>query len=113
MTTIRFIQYMIVTNALLLIFQTIRVIAIYSAIYSLTSDRVKRQLPLHVWLIATSYLIYALGTTYILYVAPDFNVYLRTTLFGVAGTLGQYAIWNVLSYERRRYTEATNFADSD
>lgn len=111
--SIRTIQYLVMANAALLILQSVRVISVYSAVYSLTKGP-KRQLPLHVWLIATSYLIYVLGTTYLLYVnGEEVETILRTVLFGVAGLVGQYALWNVLQHEHRRYSKVTNFVDED
>lgn len=110
--TIRIIQYFVIANAFFLVIQSIRVIATYSAVYTLTKGD-KRQLPLHVWLIATSYLIFVLSTTYFLVVAGAPNAEARTLFYGSAGLLGQYALWNVLSYERRRYSKVTNFQDPD
>lgn len=114
MNAIRFIQYLIIANALLLIIQTVRVIAIYSAVYSLTKDQGKKQLPLHVWLIATSYLIYVLGTTYFLYInGAQYQSLSRAIVYGTSGLIGQYALWNVLQYDRRRLSEATSFQDDE
>lgn len=114
MSIIRFIQFVIIVNAVGLILQSVRVIATYSAVYTLTKDHHRRQLPLHVWVIALSYLIYVISTTYFLYVNGEtVQVLPRTILFGASGVLGQYALWNVLKYDRRRYSQATNFMDSD
>ena len=106
---LRALQYLVIGNAVLLIVQTVRVIAVYSAVYSLTENRARRQLPLHVWLIASSYLIYLLGTTYFLALAGQQNAGARSVVYGIAGLIGQYALWNVLSYERRQYSKVTNF----
>lgn len=112
MSYIRLLQYFVIVNAAVLIVQTARVIAVYSAVYSLTPKNVRRQLPLHVWLIATSYLIYVCGTTYLLIVnGSTFAALARTVFYGLAGAIGQYALWNVLVYERRRYSLATSYTD--
>lgn len=113
MSIVRFMQYCVAANAVLLIVQSVRVIAVYSAVYSLTPDISKRQLPLHVWLIATSYLIYVIATTYFLLFVPTSYALSRVLLYGAAGLLGQYSLWNVLQYDRRRYSRLTNFVDDD
>lgn len=113
MTIVRTVQYLVIANALFLVFQSVRVISIYSAVYTLTKGK-KRQLPLHVWLIAVSYMIYVLATTYFLYVnGAEQQSLSRAIFYGVAGIIGQVALWNVLSYERRRYSEVTNVTDED
>lgn len=111
MSTVRFVQYLVMANAVLLVAQSLRVISIYSAVYTLTKGP-KRQLPHHVWLIATSFLIYVLASTYFLWTTPAFQGLGRAVLYGIAGLIGQYALWNILSYERRRYSSATNFMDT-
>lgn len=108
--TVRILQYLVLLNGFILAVQSIRVIATYSAVYSLTKGP-KRQLPLHVWLIATSYLIYALSTSFFLVVGGQQNALGRVIFYGTAGLIGQYALWHVLSYERRRYSTVTNFQD--
>lgn len=108
---IRLLQYVIVVNSLLLVGQCVRVIATYSAVYHLTPDKHRRQLPLHVWLIATSYLIFVLATTFYLFVNGAPNALGRAIFYGTAGLIGQYALWQVLQYDRRRYSRLTNFTD--
>lgn len=111
MTLLRFFEYLVILNGAILIAQSVRVIAVYSTVYALTKGD-RRQLPLHVWLIATSFLIYVIGTSLLLVVSPDIYALSRVIFYGVAGAIGQYALFNVLAYERRRYSEATNFMDS-
>lgn len=113
MSAVRFVQLLVVANAVMLIVQSVRVIAVYSAVHSLIEDRAKRQLPLHVWLIATSYLLYVLGTTYFIFTTPEPNGLARAILYAVSGLIGQYALWNVLSFERRRYSKVTSFIDDE
>lgn len=112
MSAIRILQLLVCANAALLVIQSIRVIATYSAVYAVTEGP-RRQLPLHVWLIATSYLIFVLGTTYFLLVSGQPNALTRVILYGAAGVVGQFSLYNVLSYERRRYSEYTRFTDPD
>jgi hypothetical protein len=108
----RVVQYIVIANALLLILQTVRCIATYSAVYSLSERNWRRQLPLHVWLVSTSYLMYLATTTYYLYVTPEPSGVSRTVLYLASGLIGQYALWNVLSYDRRRYSSETNFSEA-
>jgi lysylphosphatidylglycerol synthetase-like protein (DUF2156 family) len=110
---IRILQYLVIANGLLLVLQSVRVIAVYSAVYSLTKNKDKRLLPLHVWLMAISYLIFVGTTSFYLLTAPTQNATGRTVLYGVAGLLGQYALLNVLRYDRRKISAATNFQDPD
>lgn len=108
---INILRYLVLANAALLIVQSVRVISVYSAVYSLTSGP-KRQLPLHVWLIATSYLIYAAGTSFFLITGIGHELS-RTLIYGAAGLLGQYALHQVLQYDRRKLTAATNFSEDE
>lgn len=112
MSALRILQLLVIANSVLLVIQSVRVIAVYSAVFTLTKGS-RRQLPLHVWLIALSYLIYSSTTGYYLFSTPIPNAYGRTLLYGTAGIIGQYALFNVLSYERRKYTEATNYIEPD
>ena len=110
MTVVHVLQYLVVANALLLVVQTLRVIAVYAAVYSLTKDE-RRQLPLHVWIMASSFFLYLAGTSYFMLTTPDVNAIPRTAIYGVAGILAQYGLWNVLQYDRRRYSAVTGFQD--
>lgn len=112
MTALRILQLLVVLNAVGLIIQSVRIIAVYSSIHAVTEGP-RGQLPLHVWTIATSYLIFVCGTSYLLVVDPSFHGITRVVLYGAAGVMGQYALWNLLSYERRRLTAATNFGTDD
>lgn len=112
MTLTRILQWIVVGNSALLMVQTVRVISVYSAIFSLTRGK-KRQLPLHVWMIATSYLIYSTVTGYLLATTPEPNGFWRAIFFGTAGLIGQYALWNILSYDRRRLSVASTMEDMD
>lgn len=108
-----FLRILLVVNSLILVVQSVRIIAVYSAIYSLTSGP-KRQLPLHVWLIAVSYLIYVLGTTYFTFTIHfQGQTFVRNYIYIVAGLIGQYSLWNVLSYERRKFTAARQSLESE
>lgn len=110
---VRWIEFLVILNAAFLVIQSCRVIAVYSAVYSLTENKEKAQLPLHVWLIATSHLIYVIGTSVFMIVEPEPHGLARAIGYGIAGAIGQYALWNVLSYERRRYSKVTSFIDPE
>lgn len=110
---LRWAEFLVALNGVILTIQSIRVVATYSAVYSLSEKNWRRQLPLHVWLIALSYGIYAASTTYFLLVGGQQNALGRTLFYGTAGLIGQYALWQVLGYERRRYSKVTNFIDPE
>lgn len=110
---IRILQYLVVINGVVLVLQSARVIAVYSAVFSLTKDEHKRMLPLHVWLMALSYLIFAGTTSFYMLVNPAPNALGRTILYGVAGLLGQYALVNVLRYDKRKLSKITNFQEPE
>lgn len=100
----------VIANAVLLLLQTIRVISVYSAVYTLSPKDWRRQLPLHVWLMATAFFIYVGGTTWFLLVGAGHELS-RGIIYGTGGLIAQYALWNILKYDRRRYSAATNFQD--
>lgn len=112
MTLSRVLQILVATNAIALLLQCVRVIAVYSAVYSLTTGP-KRQLPFHVWLMATSYLIYVFGTTVFVALSNVPNAVPRLVTYLAAGVLGQYALYQVLAYDRRKYSKLTNFKADD
>lgn len=112
MTLLRVLQYLVIANGVVLTLVAVRVIATYSAVWAMTPEVKRKQLPLHVWLIASSYLIYVASTTWLLVVTPVYGIS-RTIFYGAAGLIGQFALFNVLSYERRKLTAATSFQDQD
>lgn len=108
MSGFEILRYLVIVNAVVLILQTIRLIAAYGATYSLMPRGLHRVLPLYVWLIATSYLIYLCGTTFYLVQQSGPNIATRCVLYGLAGAFGQYALWNLLRNERLGRTATTD-----
>lgn len=105
MTAQDLFRYLVIGNAVLLVGQAVRVIAVYSSVY-VVSRGTSRRLPLHVWTIAVSYLVFVFATTLMLMLQPervDLGVVL---LYGLAGFMGQFALYNVLGYERARKAAA-------
>lgn len=100
----------VVANAVVLLIQSIRVISVYSSVYTLSPKDWRRQLPLHVWLMATSFFIYVGGSTYFM-LAGAGNEIARAIVYGTGGLVAQYSLLKILSYDRRRYSAATNFQD--
>lgn len=109
-TVIDYLIAFVVINGIVLIVQSIRVVAVYSAVYSLSPKDWRSQLPLHVWLMALSFFIYVFGTTLFLVIGNG-NEPPRIVIYGSAGLIAQYGLWNVLKYDRRRYSMVTNFQD--
>jgi hypothetical protein len=112
MTVLEVVRALVLLNGVLLVLQSLRVVSVYSAVYTLTKDE-RRQLPLHVWLMALSFAMYVGGTTYFLFRAENDNLLGRLLLYGVAGAIAQYGLWNVLQYDRRRYSRVTHFQDTE
>ena len=106
------LKWVVLGNALLLLVQCVRVVSLYAAIYSLSPHDWRRQLPLHVWIMALSFTFYVAVTSYFIFVALD-HQWTRLALYGTAGFLAQYGLWNILQYDSRRYSMATNFRDTD
>lgn len=104
---------LVTLNAAVLMVQTIRVIATYGAIYSLTKDRGAKLLPLHVWIVAFALLGYVFTTTYFLIVTPDRDIVIRAVLYGTFGLMANYGLSNVMRYDRRKLTAATQYLDQD
>lgn len=111
MDSIDILLAIVVVNGVVLVVQSARVVALYSSIYTLSPKDWKRQLPLHVWLMALSFGIYVAGTTYFLVASSMNHVLSRLLIYGAAGLIAQYALFNVLQYDRRRYSKVTNFRD--
>lgn len=110
MSLVRILELLVVANALVLVVQSLRVVAVYSAVYALTKGE-RRQLPLHVWLMALSFMLYVGGTSYYLVTIGGPAAVGRIAIYGTAGLLAQYGLWNVLRFDRRRYSAVTNFQD--
>ena len=112
MTIVEILRLAVSVNAVLLLVQSIRVIATYQAVYVLSPKDWKRQLPLHVWLMALAFFMYVAVTAVMLYI-NDGALNVRVIIYGIAGGIAQYALWNILKYDRRRYSRVTNFQDPD
>lgn len=110
MDIIEVLRWFVVINGAFLMFQALQVAAVYSSVYSLSPNDWRKQLPLHVWLMAFSFFMYVAGTSYYLIIAGG-NVVGRLCVYGIAGVIAQYGLWNVLKYDRRRYSKVTNFQD--
>jgi hypothetical protein len=110
MDGIAFLKWIIIVNSIVLAVQSLRVVAVYSSVYSLSPKDWRKQLPLHVWMMALSFFIYVGTSTYYLVARQDAEL-IRIVLYGAAGFIAQYGLWNVLKYDRRRYSTVTNYRD--
>lgn len=100
----------VIINSIVLMVQSLRVVAVYSAVYSLSPKDWRNQLPLHVWLMALSFFFYVFGSSLFLLIGDGKELF-RCVIYGSAGLIAQYGLWNVLKYDRRRYSKVTNFQD--
>lgn len=107
------VKVAVVANAVVLLGISVYVIALYGAVYSATKERDTRQLPLHIWLVATSLLGYVAGSTYFLLVDPSYYEWPRLAVYGISGLLANYGLSNVLRYERRKLIHATGYMDRE
>jgi len=107
----RVLQFIVVANSAVLAGITIYVISLYGAVYAATKDHGARQLPLHVWMVATSLLGYVVTTSYWLITTPEPNGLMRAILYGSFGLLANVGLSNVLRYDRRKLTKATGYME--
>jgi len=103
-------KWLVIGNGVVLAVQALRVVSVYSSVYSLSPKDWRKQLPLHVWLMALSFFIYVATSSVYLAIRQDQEL-VRVLAYGLAGAIAQYGLWNVLKYDRRRYSKVTNFQD--
>lgn len=98
------VRWVIISMAAIIVGVTSRVLQLHyiASSKALRKGDARGILPLHVWLISSSYIILILSTVYqnIINIGDEPNVYLASN--AISYTLGLVALWLILRYQKRK-----------